>query len=299
MSETTKIQWADATFNPWIGCTKVSAGCKNCYAENTTRARVLRGQGHETWGKGSQRSRTSAATWKGPLRWESECGIHPGYPHKVFPSLCDWLDDEVPIEWLADFLNLIHQTPSLSWLLLTKRPENFFSRIDEAINTMPNDPFVCDWSDPDEQHLMPENVWIGTSVENQEMADKRIPELLKIPATIRFLSCEPLLGPIDLRYSAFNGSDTISSIAGIHWVIVGGESGSQARRCDLGWIQDIKRHCQIANVPVFVKQLGGNLSDEDLSRCAGGSVHDKKGGDISEWPKHLQVRQFPLQPSSK
>ena len=107
MSDTTKIQWADATFNPWIGCTKVSAGCKNCYAENTTRARVLRSQGHETWGKGAQRSRTSAATWANPKAWNFNAKAQSGKAAKrlrVFPSLCDWLDDEVPIEWLADFL---------------------------------------------------------------------------------------------------------------------------------------------------------------------------------------------------
>src|SRR6188474_2093121 len=125
MAEKTSISWTDSTFNPWIGCTKVSEGCKNCYAENTTRARVLRSQGHETWGKGKQRSRTSAATWKNPLRWNSEVAVHPDYRHKVFPSLCDWLDDEVPIEWLADFLKLIHDTPHLDWLNLTKRPENW------------------------------------------------------------------------------------------------------------------------------------------------------------------------------
>lgn len=324
MAETTKIAWCDATFNPWIGCTKVSAGCAHCYAENTTRARVLRGQGHETWGKGAQRSRTSAANWKAPLRWNSECEVHPDYRHKVFPSLCDWLDDEVPIEWLADFLRLIHDTPNIDWLLLTKRPENFFQRLTQVntsvrglIDRARNNEEVAKlavWVEYWRTGVKaPGNVWFGTSVENQAMADKRIPELLKIPARIRFLSVEPMLGPIEFS-DVTKRSDAVmqlgkAALDGIHWVIFGGESGPKARWCNVEWIRDGVRQCRAAEVAPFVKQLGSDPrydtdGDVVLSGAIQGSskvrinnapldLKDTKGGDISEFPEDLRVREFP------
>ena len=139
MAKDTKIQWADATFNPWIGCTKVSAGCAHCYAEGTTRARVLRARGQETWGKGAKRARTSLAYWKQPLSWNRA-------PNRmrIFPSLCDWLDDEVPTDGSRTSLNLIHVTQNLNWLLLTKRPENWKNRIVKAGPFLANG-FPVDW----------------------------------------------------------------------------------------------------------------------------------------------------------
>lgn len=350
MSDTTKIQWADATFNPWIGCTKVSPGCNNCYAENTTRARVLRSQGHETWGKGAKRSRTSAATWRKPLQWNrvpivcpkgntaikgapgghgpyvsdrydlhNECCECGSLLHRmrIFPSLCDWLDDEVPIEWLADFLKLIHDTPHLTWLLLTKRPENFKSRL-HAVNLAQPETgfdevlvnFVSRWIDG---HA-PSNVWIGTSVENQAMADKRIPELLKTPSAVRFLSVEPMLGEIDLKLDdrwcakteISHDCDTKADL--IHWVIFGGESGKGARPCNVDWILDGVKQCQAAGVAAFVKQLGNrcyqsnpSLDKSILFPIEDGHPHYEywpwldhpKGGDMSEWPEDLRVREMP------
>lgn len=224
MSENTKIEWADSTFNPW------------------------------------------------------------------FPSLCDY--DEVPIEWLADFLMLVIDTPNLDWLLLTKRPENV-ERINQALK-------IANWGDRDKKALwsglVPHNVWLGTSVENQEMADKRIPELIKIPARVRFLSVEPMLEAIDLRSAAFNGADSISgmegSMEGIHWVIVGGESGPHARPCDVEWIRDIRYQCAYAKVPCFVKQLGSNSFQRTMQRDEW-VLDDPKGGDPSEWPEDLRVQEFP------
>jgi len=361
MSDETKIEWATATFNPWIGCTKVSPGCAHCYAENTTRARVLRSQGHETWGKGKARSRTSAATWRNPLKWNRQlqkypfacpqcgnggdqrmptcfrCGALRGTnPNRfrVFPSLCDWLDDEVPIEWLADFLKLTKDCQHLDWLLLTKRPENWESRIIKAHESLepvaynlPMSAMLVNWCGG----KPPANIWIGTSVEDQKRADERIPELLKIPAKVRFLSVEPLLGPVDL---GFKGStdvkfpadfkdrtekqrdDWIAQTAratyiarcdnGIHWVIVGGESGPGARPCNVEWIRDIVRQCKAAGVPCFVKQLGSVPIADDVNSvgfkwtkrdCKTGlwSLKTKhpKGGDPAEWPEDLRVREFP------
>ena len=294
MGKETSIEWCDASFSPWIGCTKVSAGCKNCYAENTTRARVLRSQGQETWGKGAQRSRTSVANWRQPLRWNSEAAQSPSPTRpRIFPSLCDWLDEEVPIEWLADFLMLVIDTPNLDWLLLTKRPENV-ERINQALK-------IANWGDRDKKALwnlaglVPHNVWLGTSVENQAMADIRIPQLLATPAKIRFLSVEPMLEKINLIYSAFNGADAIGSMEGIHWVIFGGESGTGARWCNIEWIRDGVRQCQEAGVPVFVKQLGSHAFQRSCNspQFFPMKLRDKKGGDISEWPEDLRVRQFP------
>ena len=221
MAENSKIEWCHHTFNPWFGCTKVSTGCANCYAEQLMDNRY----GKVQWGKGNPRKRTSDANWKNPIRWNKRAGCFPGKRTRVFcGSLCDWLDDEVPIEWLSDLLNLIRLTPNLDWLLLTKRPENWKKRLQllAVINTK-----VANWV-----HFgnIPENVWIGTSVENQEQADKRIPELLKIPARVRFLSCEPLLGDLDI----FNVDGDI------HWVICGGESGPHARRMDQKWARNLR-----------------------------------------------------------
>lgn len=336
MSDTTKIEWADATFNPWIGCTKVSAGCKNCYAENTTRARVLRSQGHETWGKGAKRSRTSEAMWKQPLRWNrlplmcDTCGKQfqqlngrqklcepiPGVPcmycnfgHyrglRIFPSLCDWLDYEVPIEYLADFLKLIYDTPHLTWLLLTKRPENYRIRIEDAINCLSargDHEAANAWSGPDELHICPDNVWIGVSVENQAAAGVRIPELLTIPAKVHFLSVEPMLGAIDFLRSVPCGyycSEEVGhvdhSLSNIHWVIFGGESGPDARPCSVDWIRDGVKQCKADGIPAFVKQLGAYSFK--MVPEAGGSIRqwfkDPKGGDMAEWPEDLRVREMP------
>lgn len=295
MSDTTKIEWADATFNPWIGCTKISPGCANCYALNTTPSRVLRSRGHETWGRGAKRARTGEGSWKKPLAWNLR-GHHGREDGRirVFPSLCDWLDEEVPIEWLADFLNLICDTPNLDWLLLTKRPENFENRLfatmnsriitDEAIKVAGG--WLYRYLKPDGTAPgdAPKNVWIGTSVENEVMADKRIPLLARIPARVRFLSVEPMLGPVRMF-------DYPNHMPHIDWVIFGGESGPKARPCHIGWIRDGLKQCHAVDVPAFVKQLGSNAIDDN-------GLHwpideDKKGGDISQWPKELQVREFP------
>src|SRR5581483_1094173 len=157
MSENTKIEWCDHTFNPWMGCTKVSPGCANCYAETMMDHRY----GKVRWGKGKPRQRTSSANWKLPLKWNKKlsyrctsCGTvfpdseleevlgwecldcntvcSPVRPRVFCASLADWLDDEVPIEWLADLLALIYSTPNLDWLLLTKRPQNWATRMDAA-----------------------------------------------------------------------------------------------------------------------------------------------------------------------
>jgi protein gp37 len=292
MAENTNIEWCDHTFNPWTGCTKVSPGCANCYAEGWSKR-----SGIVTWGKGQPRRRTSAAIWKQPLKWNTagnvcfECGTHvhgdrcmagqcrgvTRRPRVFCASLGDWLDDEVPVEWLADLLSLIHRTPHLDWLLLSKRPQNWRERLIAARGVMFADPLdVADridrWIDGNPWH----NVWIGTTVEDQQRADERIPHLLDIPAKVRFLSCEPLLGFTDIQqvgddnltiYWPLVGraiSDGMNEPAalkhgGIHWVICGGESGPKARPMHPKWVRAIRDQCQAAGVPFLFKQWGEYL----------------------------------------
>jgi protein gp37 len=138
-------------------------------------------------------------------------------------------------------------------------------------------------------------VWFGTSVEDQQRADERIPELLKIPARVRFLSVEPLLEKIDFTYSCFNGADSLRTMPGIHWVIFGGESGRGARPCNIEWIRDGVRQCRAAGVKPFVKQMGSFSIEEQGSQRRRILWDDSKGGDPSEWPEDLRVREFPKQ----
>jgi protein gp37 len=280
MGMKTSIAWCDHTFNPWIGCAKVSPGCANCYAEAWAKR-----SGLVEWG--GPRRRTGAAKWREPKAWNNSRikweEFATGHQFKLGPrprvfcgSLMDWLDPEVPAEWLADLLGLIHATPNLDWLLLTKRPglwRDRMSKLGEVIESI-----GLNWVDRWLDGTPPPNVWIGCTVEDQQRADERIPELLKIPARVRFLSCEPLLGPINFRAmpldpgnpaflywpltgehvaDGYNEPRTFANAQRIHWVIVGGESGPNYRPMDLVWMGGIIDQCKAAGVPVFVKQDSG------------------------------------------
>lgn len=316
MSEDTKIEWTDYTWNPWEGCTKVSPGCLHCYAE--TRNHRF---GGDNWGRGKPRRKT--VDWKKPVRWNrqpwicDDCGTPHAVPGaicmkdgcdcetkhraRVFPSLCDVWDEEVLIEWLADLCELIFRTPNLDWLLLSKRPELAYNRMHTAMDKcfMGARPMMIDWLDG----KPPENVWLGTSVEDQQRADERIPALLKIPAKVRFLSAEPLLGPVDLwgaRYDNPNGGKTgaVSSWKpSVDWVIAGGESGPGARPCSIKWIRDVVQECKAAEVPCFVKQLGSFPVEPEWNPKLGShrriELNHPKGGEPAEWSEDLRVREFP------
>ena len=261
MGKVTKIQWTNHTFNPWWGCTKVSPGCAHCYAETLDKRF---GGGH--WGPGAARKRTSAKNWAEPLKWnaDSASGVSLGFSRaRVFcASMADVFDAEVPAEWRADLWDLIRKCASLDWLLLTKRPGNIPSML------------PADWGDG-----WP-HVWPGTTVENQEEAERRIPLLVRVPARLRFLSCEPLLGPVDLCARFDLRSDgpqsnewrdvlrgkicTESPVHGrrdfdsqrIGWVIAGGESGRGARPMHPAWARSLRDQCARAGVPFFFKQWG-------------------------------------------
>ncbi len=204
---------------------------------------------------------------------QCELGTYIIRPRVFCASMADWLDDEVPIAWLADLLQLIHQTPNLDWLLLTKRPENFGVRVlaaamymagyrDGQASDNPTQPQMKGWELGHEWIVRknpPKNVWIGTTTENQEMADKRVPELLNIPANIRFLSVEPMLGPINLsgwmEVNRIMAGYNDKSHA-IHWVICGGESGHAARPMSPDWARNLRDQCAHGGIPFFFKQWG-------------------------------------------
>jgi protein gp37 len=298
MSEQTGIEWADSTFNPWIGCTKVSPACDHCYAERDMANRLKVVQ----WGAGQPRKRTSAANWKLPTRWNSKpfcqcarCGWRGEASQadlcpqcsdltldlarrRVFcASLADVFDNEVDAEWRDDLMGLIWSTPNLDWLVLTKRIGNV-QRLLEELSGRP--------LEPGERMVLPRNVWLGATICNQDEADRDIPKLLRVPARVRFLSIEPMLGAVNLnriRDPDFRVTGSGLSGAGyqsrIDWIICGGESGPHARPMHPDWVRSLRDQCAAAGVPFFVKQLS-----------SGGSKPIK---DLCEFPPDLRIRQFP------
>ncbi|MDF3059339.1 MAG: hypothetical protein K0R17_3554 [Rariglobus sp.] len=275
MGADTKIEWtatrlpdgtvlAGYTFNPWIGCAKVSPGCLHCYAETQDNHRGWTAEG---WGKGKPRKHTSVAYWREPLKWNGEAEAS-GIRRKVFcASLADWLDAEVPIEWLAELLDLIRQTPHLDWLLLSKRPENWSVRMGEVKHYCTTRAHLMDlyrWVGEWMLGNPPLNVWIGTTAEDQARYDERIAHLCLIPALYRFLSMEPLLSAVDMQLHANLPGERMlrwhRPVKGmLHWVIVGGESGPGARPMHPDWARSLRDQCAKAGVPFFFKQWGEYL----------------------------------------
>lgn len=265
MAENSKIEWTDHTFNPWVGCTKVSQGCDHCYAEGWAK-RAGKAAG-VTWG--GERRRTSDATWRQPLRWNAQAE-REGRRYRVFcASLADVFDNQVPGEWREDLFELIRQTPHLDWLLLTKRPQNIVRMVREHGSIAGNG-----------MRYLPDHVWLGTTCEDQQRADLNIPALLRCPgeigARVLFLSIEPMLGPIyvedipdpaggvclkplsGLRWVGDGqGRCTVRSLGGrIDWVICGGESGPHARPMHPDWARSLRDQCSAAGVPFLFKQWG-------------------------------------------
>ncbi len=337
MAENSKIEWTTHTFNPWRGCSKISAGCANCYAE------TLSGRNPGTlgvWGPNGTRVVASEAMWREPLKWNRDaekigdwfcpscdaylsnsrvtfeencdtCGtaveFHKARPRVFCASLGDVFEDWTGPMVMSDgddlwtcescrtiatrpllvsgyskaksvddcpdcagvrrpttmqdvrarLFALIDATPNLDWLVLTKRPENI-------AQMMPARPYQ-DCDHPRQlcvdvgcvERIRP-NLWLGVSCENQQAADERIPHLLRVPAAVRFLSCEPLLGPVDLdlrRYESDTGwFDERGRV--LDWVIVGGESGPGARPMHPDWARSLRDQCQAAGTPFFFKQFG-------------------------------------------
>lgn len=308
MAETT-IQWCDFTFNPWRGCTKVSAGRASCYAETGSKRnpKVL-----GVWGPSGSRVAAAESYWKQPLKWDREAKV-AGVRRKVFcasladvfeewdgpvrdsndTDLCichgcgrwryyvsyceaDCQESRIPRRLTLDdcrvrLVKLINETPNLDWLLLTKRPENIVRMLGKIGQQLDH------YEALDASVALANRVWLGTSVEDQKTADERIPQLLKVAAKVRFLSCEPLLSHVDLSRFVCDycgGSKTITQEHDfcleeigcprcmgnqIDWTIVGGESGPKARPCRIEWISSIVQQCKAAGIPCFAKQLGSNV----------------------------------------
>lgn len=290
MSENTKIEWCDHTFNPWEGCQKIGPGCDNCYA--ATRNARFAGGIAINWGAGAPRRRTSASNWNKPRAWNAQADAfmaQHGRRQRVFcASLADVFDNAVDPLWRAELFALIQATPNLDWLLLTKRIGNAKDMIFEARKAllMPGELYdPVPWP----------NLWIGATITSQVEADRDIPKLLAVPARVRFLSMEPLLGAVDLRsiphgdgeinalkpdtweeaieqwratseswiedfedWFSVNLSDGLTGPmhAGIDWVIVGGESGPGARPMHPDWARSLRDQCEAAGVPFLFKQWG-------------------------------------------
>ena len=249
----TKIDWAEESWNPVTGCTPISPGCANCYAKRM--ARRLRAMGQRNYQRGFKPSIHSHAV-DIPRKWKK--------PRRIFVcSMGDLFHDVIPSEFVRSVVCTATVCIQHTFLFLTKRPENLWTKLNYN----------------GAQMVFMDNMWVGTSCENQEWADKRIPELLKIPAAVRWLSLEPLLGQIDI--SLWLGSDNVSAPyerdEGVGWVVVGCESGPKRRPCKLEWVKFIVDQCKSAGVPVFVKQL---------------EINGKVEHDIAKFPKELQYREY-------
>lgn len=355
MSAGTGIEWTEATWNPVTGCTHVSSGCDHCYAVTMTHRLETMGQARYTGltvlnGKGDRHFngvvRCHEDALKIPLHWRK--------PRRIFVnSMSDLFHRDVPFEFIDRVFAVMALTPQHTYQILTKRPE----RMAEYLQSerpygevagkilLGNRCFVelteytkLGWKHGQFPWPIP-GVWLGTSIEDQRAADERIPHLLKCPAAVRFISAEPLLGPVDLAEISLGSSEfkpaadaaaewrdiktvnfKLNALRGarktgipkLDWVIVGGESGPGARPCDVKWIRSIRDQCQAAGVPCFVKQLGKHAIVPAHSpaghwparteRAPTWSEHlpiyqiaakDPKGGDPSEWPEDLCVREFP------
>lgn len=222
MAENSKIAWTHHTFNPWMGCVKVSAGCANCYAEKLVTGRM----GLDVWGVDASRKVTSVQNWKKPYKWDRDAAL-AGERHRVFcASLCDVFEDHrVAHEYRPRLFDLMRETPNLDWLLLTKRPERISSCLPDS--------WFPGWP----------NVWLGTSIEDNSVVERAV-HLRKVATIVRFVSYEPAIGPIDQL-----------NLEGINWLICGGESGPRFREMKLTWAREIRDRCRQLNVPFFFKQV--------------------------------------------
>ena len=342
----TKIQWCDDTLNPWWVCTEVSDGCGHCYAHT-----LARRFGHR-WGKGAPRLLQEGA-FRDAVRlnrkpWVCDACGKPPFAFLVNPEVCDdlgtparrpacacgstsfhrrqifslsmgdWLDPEVPIEWLARWLDTQRVNDQVVYLNLTKRPELAMQRLRDVLtwSWKKHDGsqgarsgfhlWLADWRERD---IPPAHIKLGVSVENQEAADTRIPALLRIPASGYFLSCEPLLGPVDLALACpceFGNGGGRCPRQAFGQVSIGGESGPKARPCNVEWIRSLVQQCRAAGVPAFVKQVGAKPIGRYNEAMKGWPEHnnplnpivpwkyrDPKGGDPSEWPEDLRARERP------
>ena len=277
MSDNSKIEWTDATWNPITGCSIVSPGCTNCYAMRLAGTRL---KDHPSR-KGLTKCVNGNHVWTGEVRLNEQWLMQPirwRKPRKIF--VCahgDLFHESVPDEWIDRVFGVMALAPQHTFQVLTKRSKRMQAyieapsekRIKEMLHWQhfDNDPLWPGWPLP--------NVWLGVTAEDQQRADERIPDLIETPAAVRFVSVEPMLGPVDLTKLFHTPRDFA---AGLHWIICGGESGHSARPMQPEWAMSLRDQCREATVSFFMKQMenGGKLTSE-----------------ISSFPADLQIRQFP------
>lgn len=299
MSDHSKIQWTDATWNPATGCTRVSEGCRHCYIETTPPFRIA----GRKFINGSTGVQLHPDRLDQPLHWRK--------PRRIFVnSLSDLFHEDVPDQFIDKVFAVMgsEEAGQHTFQVLTKRPERMLRYTQRFTR-----------HDIEFDKLFPQ-VQLGVSIEDQRTADERIPILLQTPAAVRFVSAEPLLGPISFSRDLLSAMERRETgDVGLDWVIVGGESGPGARPCDIAWIRSIVQQCQGGGVKVFIKQLGSYVIDRNDAGFEGDEprswpmdtdvddpenewnwqgakirirLKDKKGGDMSEWPADLRVREL-------
>lgn len=326
----TSIQWTDKVWNPIRGCSRVSPGCQHCYAEKTAYRFSQPGMPYE----GLVKLVGGEPRWTGkiqlvpekleePLHWQKPCRVFVN-------SMSDLFHEDVPDEYIDRVFAVMALAGQHTFQVLTKRAERMAKYLSDSGTEERIDEAACDLRDTTGLNLSSEdwvrlgrggfvdmpldNVWLGVSVEDQQRADERIPHLLRTPAVVRFLSCEPLLSAVDLQdYLLVPEIDVMEYGSGpilgydrlLHWLICGGESGPNARPFDLAWAYSLLDQCRKAGVPYFLKQLGSKpFSSQDRITHRGRKeplpangfwryLNDSKGGDMAEFPKALRVREYP------
>jgi protein gp37 len=296
MGDDTKIQWTESTWNPVRGCSRVSEGCRNCYAEGVAARFSAPGLAYA----GLARQSDHGPRWTGkvvmvpehlddPIRWKR--------PRRIFVnSMSDLFHEGLTDEQIASVFRTMLAAPRHTYQVLTKRAARMRA-------------FVRSFLEGTGRAVLAPFIWLGVSVEDQERADERVPELLATAASVRFVSAEPLLGPVDfdaiqipgerdgLRFSAltrqhddrYGSSDSV-----LDWIIVGGESGRNARPFDVRWARDIVGQCSAAGAACFVKQLGARPYEDAGDTKVWLELGDGHGGNIAEWPSWVpRVREFP------
>lgn len=288
---TTAIEWTDTVWNPVTGCSKVSEGCRNCYAF------ALHDMRHKAFQEGKKLPQQYAKPFSEiqlfpdrlvqPLKWKK--------PQRVFVnSMADLFHKDVPDDFIWSVFDIMAKCPEHTFQILTKRPE----RMEEMLSGRywrdlgtPKKPFFARIIKGEEREgdvpFLP-NVWLGTSVENQNAADERVRHLLETPAAVRFLSCEPLLGPVDLEFTVqFEHPDNEGygalAIKGIDWIIAGGESGPNARPMHSDWVEGLRDQCEEYRVPFFFKQWGEWVPFNQTDTFPGHKTESINMGNITCW----------------
>lgn len=328
-TQMSKIQWTEKTWNPLAGCKEVSPGCTNCYA--AVMAHRLAAMGQEKYQGTTHKLDNGKVVWTGKINLMGEDTLteplkRPKPTMYFVNSMSDLFHEDVPDDFILLVFAVMAYTPQHTYQILTKRAERaerWFKWMSNQDCYSPQEmianEYCMEYSRPASKRFdwpLP-NVWMGVSVEDQKRADERIPHLLNCPAAVRFLSCEPLLGPVNVSRSLsrlINEQATLHTFTEdavaaygatppegravtlivngmVNWVIVGGESGPGHRPANLDWIRSVRDQCKAAGVPCFIKQLG--------SSCIRGAndpvftYRDSKGGDPSEWPEDLRIREMP------